>query len=77
MSIRDRQHTSNGSGDDTDDGTPRPPVADRLQLDQLERDLTRAEADNAELRLRLARVEVRLSRLESAVLAADGGEGET
>jgi hypothetical protein len=53
---------------------PRPTVADRLQLDALERDLAAVEADNREVRLRLARVEARLSRLAAVVFAGDGGE---
>jgi hypothetical protein len=75
MNLHTTPQLRNGSGDDEADGeTLRPSVADRLQLDAMERDLSTAEADNRELRLRLARVEVRLSRLESTVFAADGGE---
>jgi hypothetical protein len=59
---------------DGDDGAPRPSVADRLQLAALERDLTEAGATNAKLRLRLSRLEVRVSRVEATVFAGDGGE---
>jgi hypothetical protein len=75
VSLHTRSLVRNSKDNDPDDEGPCPSVADRLQLDALERDLAAAEADNAALRLRLARVEVRLSRLESALFAGDGGEG--
>jgi hypothetical protein len=73
--IRDDPHTINDRGDASGGASP-PSVADRLQFAALERDLAAAEADNADLRRRLARVKVRLSRRESVVFAGDGGEGE-